>query len=218
MRDREPSDRRRDPADPDVADPDGRFSHRLESWLSNDSPKTLGDLAAAFREKSFAVLVLVLMFPAALPLPTAGITHVFEALTAGIAMQMIVGRTTVWLPRRWRDRDLRATTLQKAIPFILRRIRSVERFSRPRGSRLMQTSTANRGVGVLFVVLAAFAATAPPFSGLDTLPALGAVLVALAVILEDLAVLGVGILVGSGGVVAIFTVGAGVLRLVRSLL
>jgi hypothetical protein len=41
-----------------------------------------------------------------------------------------------------------------------------------------------RLLGLLFVALAIAAAFAPPFSGLDTLPALGAVAVALAIILE----------------------------------
>jgi hypothetical protein len=41
---------------------------------------------------------------------------------------------------------------------------------------------------------------APPFSGLDTLPALGVVLVSLGVVLEDIAVVGLGIIAGAGGV------------------
>ena len=42
---------------------------------------------------------------------------------------------------------------------------------------------------------------APPFSGLDTLPALGVVLLSLGVLLEDVAIVVAGLVVGAGGVV-----------------
>jgi hypothetical protein len=71
---------------------------------------------------------------------------------------------------------------------------------------------------VVFIGLAAGAAVAPPFSGLDTLPALGAVVIALGVILEDILVVGVGMLIGTGGVVLIISVGAALLRILQQML
>ena len=56
------------------------------------------------------------------------------------------------------------------------------------------------------------AAVAPPFSGLDTLPALGAVVVCLAIILEDVLVLGIGTAIGLGGIALIVTIGAALFR------
>ena len=41
---------------------------------------------------------------------------------------------------------------------------------------------------------------APPFTGLDTLPALGAVVISLGVLLEDFAVVLVGVAIGAAGV------------------
>ena len=41
---------------------------------------------------------------------------------------------------------------------------------------------------------------APPFTGLDTLPALGVVLLSLGVLLEDIAVVVLGAVVGAAGV------------------
>ena len=72
-------------------------------------------------------------------------------------------------------------------------------------------------LGLLLIALAIAAAVAPPFSGLDTLPALGAVGIALSIILEDVVVLAVGLLLGTGGVVLILTVGAALFRLMKSL-
>jgi hypothetical protein len=74
-----------------------------------------------------------------------------------------------------------------------------------------------RILGLVVMALAVGAALAPPFSGLDTLPALGAVVVALAILLEDAIVLAIGIVIGTGGIVLIISIGAAVARFARSL-
>ena len=85
------------------------FSDQLQHWLESDEPKTLGTMGEVFAEKSFAVTILLLMFVPSLPLPTGGVTHVFEAIVVVLTAQMIVGRRTIWLPERWQRRELGAT-------------------------------------------------------------------------------------------------------------
>jgi hypothetical protein len=198
-------------------DPDTTFSEQLEHWLRSDQPKTLHALGDVFGEKSFAVTILFLMFVPALPLPTGGVTHVFEVITVVLAAQMVLGRRTIWLPQRWQRRELGALTTGKSLPFMIRRIRWFERFSRPRGARLFQQRWFLRLLGVVLIGLAIAAAAAPPFSGLDTLPALGAVAVALAIILEDVVVVGIGLAIGAAGIALILTVGAALLHFARNL-
>jgi hypothetical protein len=198
-------------------DTDQQFSHQLDRWLSSDETKTLGALSDVFAEKSFAVTILLLMFVPALPLPTGGISHVFEAITVVLAVQMVLGRRTIWLPERWQGRELGPTTTDRAIPFMVRRIRLVERFSRPRSAWLFDQGWMLRLLGLLIMALAVAAALAPPFSGLDTLPALGAVAIALAIILEDIVVLAIGIVIGTGGVILIVTIGAAIVRILQHL-
>ena len=190
----------------------------LEAWLRGDSDKTVGALTRDFGEKSFAVAVLVLMLVPALPLPTGGISHVFEAITVVVGAEMVAGRETVWLPARWRRHSLGAATTERAIPVILRWVRRAERVSRPRGARLFAQGWTRRILGVVFIVFATAAALAPPFSGLDTLPAMGAVAVALALLFEDVVLLGVGFLVGLGGVALVVAAGAAVVGIVRNVL
>jgi hypothetical protein len=131
---------------------------------------------------------------------------------------MVIGARTIWLPARWRDRELGETTTKKAVPFIARTIRWFERFSRPRLARLYEERWFSRVLGVVVIGLAVAAAFAPPFSGLDTLPALGAVIVALSIILSDALLLGIGLVIGTGGVILIVTVGAAIVRLIKGLL
>ncbi len=105
----------------------------------------------------------------------------------------------------------------KAIPFTVKRVRWFEQRSRRRGAAFFHQRWFTRLLGLLIVALALVAMLAPPFSGLDTLPALGAVVVALSIVLEDTLFFGVGLLVGTGGVVLIVSVGAALARLVRDL-
>src|SRR6185437_7595611 len=96
----------------------GTFGDELEEWLRSDGPKTLGALGELFEEKSFAVTILMLMFVPALPLPTGGVTHVFELITVVIALQMVLGRRTIWLPRKWKQKELGKTITGKGVPFV----------------------------------------------------------------------------------------------------
>jgi hypothetical protein len=193
------------------------FSEQLEGWLASDAPKTLGGLGEVFSEKTFAVAVLLLMFPAALPLPTGGVTHVLEAIAVLVAIEMVLGLTTIWLPKRWRGRELGAAVTGKALPVVIRWVRRLERFSKPRAAAAMRSGPVRRLLGVVLIALAVAAGLAPPFSGLDTLPALAAVVVCLAIILEDAAILVVGLVVGVIAIVLEVALGAAVVRFFRSL-
>lgn len=195
-----------------MTESDEPFSSQLDQWLRSDAPKTLGSLGDAFEERTFAVTILMLMFLPAMPLPTGGITHVFEGIAIVVAAQMVLGRRSLWLPDRWRRRDLGAMTTEKMIPFMLRWVRRFERFSRPRGVQLFRWRWSVRLLGLLLAGLAVMAAIAPPFSGLDTLPALGAVAIALSIVFEDAVLLAVGIVIGSGGTAVILAIGGAVLK------
>jgi hypothetical protein len=197
---------------------DQPFSTQLEDWLRSDGPKTIGDLSQVFAAKSFAVTILLLMFVPALPLPTGGVTHVCEAITVLLGAQMVIGVHTLWLPARWKDRPFGARTTEKAIPFMVKRIRWFERFSRPRWAEVVGNAWFLRLLGLVIIGLAVAAALAPPFSGLDTLPSMGVVAIALGIILGDMLVVGIGAALGAGGVLLILTVGAALFRLLKDLL
>jgi hypothetical protein len=199
------------------ADAERPFSQELEDWLNGDAPKSLGSMADAFGEKSFAVVIMLLLFPSALPLPTGGLTDVFALIAALLALEMIVGARTIWLPQKLRHKQVGGSITGKAVPFIIRRIRKFESWSRPRLSGWFSNRWFARVHGALLLVCAAGTIVAPPFSGLDTLPALGGVAIALSIILEDVLVLGIGTLIGGGGIALIVTLGAAAARLFKSL-
>jgi hypothetical protein len=194
------------------------FSDELEAWLSSDSPKTLGRLNDVFDERSFAVAIMIVMFPSALPVPTGGITHLLELVALLLALQLVVGRREIWLPRRWRERELGKSITGKAIPFVIRRVRWFERWSQPRLAGVFEQGWFRRGAGIAFAAFAVAGLVAPPFSGLDTLPALGAVLLALSIILHDVAYSIAGGIVGVSGVALIVALGRAALELFEHVL
>jgi hypothetical protein len=64
-------------------------------------------------------------------------------------------------------------------------------------------------LGLVVAILTAAAFVAPPFSGLDTLPAIGVVIVSLGIILEDAVIIVPGIIIGALGIGVEIAAGAG---------
>jgi hypothetical protein len=192
-------------------------SEQLERWLSSDGEKTLASLIELFEEKSFAILFVVLLGVPALPLPTGGATHVFEIVAVLLAAQLIAGRKHIWLPQRWRTLELAGRRQQRFITALMKMIRRLERISRPRLRFLFDHRLSNIVFGLLVIGGCLGAFLAPPFTGLDTLPALGVVLLSLAVLLEDFAVVVAALVVGIAGVVLEIVVGSAALKGLESL-
>lgn len=180
------------------------FSNKLDLWLKSDSPKTLAAMNDVFAEKSFAISFLLLMSIPSLPIPTGGITHVFEAITILLAIEQIIGLRTIWTPKSLGKREVPISIIKKALPFLIRRIKWFEKYSRPRFSKFLANPIVNSMFGIIILGLALIAITAVPFSGLDTLPSLGIVFISLGLILEDIVGAIVGILIGLAGVAVIF--------------
>jgi hypothetical protein len=200
----------------DVSSP--TVSDELEQWLGGDQPKTLGNLIELFGPRSFALIFVLLMALPALPLPTGGATHVLEAVTMLVALELVVGRRCIWLPARWKRLDLVTPSRQKLLAALLRRIRWFERFSRPRASRLFEHRATRSVFGALVFGLTLSAFLAPPFSGLDTLPSLGVVILGLGVLLRDLVLAFVGALLGAIGVATTLAIGSLVVETAQRLL
>jgi hypothetical protein len=185
-----------------------KVSDELEHWLDGDGEKTLGSLIELFEEKSFAIIFVLLLALPALPLPTGGATHVFEIIAILLACQLIAGRHQIWLPDRWRRLEVAGERQQRLLAALMRMIRRLERFSRPRLRFLFDHRLSNIVFGVLVVVGSLGAFLAPPFTGLDTLPALGVVLLSLGVLLEDFFVVLAALLLGAAGILLEIVLGS----------
>lgn len=195
--------------------PSKPFSDQLEAWLKGKQPKTLASLDEVFQDRSFAITFLLLMILPATPLPTGGITHIFELIVILLCLEMMAGRQSPWLPDKWRHMPLGKTFTGKVIPTIMKWIRWFERHSRPRGKKFFTLPFAPQLLGFVVLVFTLGALLAPPFSGLDTLPSLAVVIIGLSIILEDLALFIVGLVAGAGGIALTIAVGTAIFESYR---
>jgi hypothetical protein len=194
-----------------------KVSDQLERWFREAGPRTLGSLTDLFGEKAFAVIFIVLMAVPALPLPTGGVTHVLEVVAILLALELIIGRRTIWLPARWKRLEVGGPAGGRFASALVRRIRWVERFSHPRLRVLFGHRLSGVVFGALVFALSLTALLAPPFSGLDTLPAFGVVVLSLGILLEDFVLVVIGLVVGALGVALVLVLGSLVFRLLRQL-
>jgi hypothetical protein len=201
---------------PDGAPP--KVSDELDRWLGGDTRKTVGGLIELFEEKSFALLFVFLLGVPALPLPTGGVTHVFEILAVLLAAQLVVGREQIWVPKRWRELEIAGPRQRKFLEGLMKLIRKLERFSKPRLRFLFNHRLSNSVFGVIVIAGTLGAFLAPPFTGLDTLPALGVVIVSLGVLLEDIVVVAAGVVVLVAGVILEIVLGSAAVGGVKKLL
>jgi len=180
--------------------PQPTLSHELKQWLKAENDKTLAAFNDVFAEKSFAITFLLLLALPALPIPTGGVTHVTELIAMLLSLELIIGRKTIWLPKRWLKTDMGKVMQGKAAQKLIGVITWFERLSRRRWSGFLVLRPVVSVTALLILIFTVAAFVAPPFSGLDTLPALGVVVMSLGIILEDALVVFAGILIGSGGI------------------
>ena len=88
------------------------------------------------------------------------------------------------------------------------------RFARPRLGTVLDLRTVRRLFGVIVFGLSLAAFIAPPFSGLDTLPALGVVVLSVGVLLHDTVLALAGLVIGALGVGLIVGLGHAITRLI----
>jgi hypothetical protein len=193
------------------------FSDQLESWLTSKKPRTILSLNEVFAERSFAITFLIFMALPALPIPTGGITHVFEIIVMLLCLELIAGRRTIWLPKRWQNKEVPGAIKRKLLPILMRRVRWFEKYSRSRLGWLINHPMSLRFLGLIILVLTVFAFIAPPFSGLDTLPAMGVFVISLGLVLNDVIILILGLIVGCTGAALTITLGAAITKAIQGL-
>ena len=151
-------------------------------------------------------------------MPTGGVTQILEVISIVVALPLMANRESISMARRWRTLDLGSDKEARLLTGLLNLVRRLERVSRPRLRMAFDHRTSNIVSGALVIAGSLAAFLAVPFTGLDTLPALGVVLISLAVLFEDFAVAAAGTVVLLAGVVLEIVVGWAALEGLGSLI
>ncbi|MDQ7772739.1 MAG: exopolysaccharide biosynthesis protein [Elusimicrobiales bacterium] len=93
---------------------------------------TLGEVFGRIGDRGFGLLLLILSLPSALPLPAPGYSTPFGILLFILALQMIYGRRTPWLPARAAGLRLKGKFVGAMLSFLEKFFGKVEFLIKPR--------------------------------------------------------------------------------------
>lgn len=175
-----------------------RTSEILSVLASGDGDRlTVGEIVSVLRDRAFALLVVLLGLPNCLPMPPP-IPLLCGLLLVFVALQIVLGRASPWLPKALLSRSLARSDVDRALARALPLFRRLERFSRPRMS-LLDNVFAMRLMGLILLVLALALVFAPPLVGQIPL-GIAVCLVGIGLVERDGVVVLGGLAVGSVGV------------------
>jgi hypothetical protein len=123
----------------------------------------------------------------------------------------------VWLPLRWRRLELAGARQQRFIAGVAEADLPARALLTPAPQVPLSPALPDIQFGLLAILGTAAALLAPPFSGLDTLPGLGVVILSLSVLLEDVLVALVGLLLAATGIALELALGAAAFRGISSI-
>ena len=130
------------------------LSARITSFVEGLDGKdcTLGELSEAFGEKGFGMLLLLLAFPAALPIPAPGYATPFGILMIVLGSQMLRGYKTPQLPETMKKRVLKYSLLGFLIEKWSVSVPSGRFFVKPRLEN--QVTKLYRVMGLIIILMA----------------------------------------------------------------
>lgn len=195
-----------------------RTSDVLLSLANGASERvSVGEILSTLHHQAFALLVVILALPNCLPMPPP-IPLISGLLLGFVAVQIIAGLKTPWLPAALLSKTIARTDVARAVARALPVVRRLERVSRTRLA-FFDTPLGMRGIGVVLLLLALGLLVSPPFVGQIPL-GIAACLVGLGLVERDGAVAVAGMTVGALGLTLtlgfVFAIVSGVEALARS--
>ncbi|MBA4807045.1 exopolysaccharide biosynthesis protein [Brevundimonas sp.] len=167
-----------------------RFSDVIEDLGQSDDPKLkLEELVAAFGERGFGAMILILSMLALLPWPPGG-KAVFAMPIILMSLELAFQRDSIWLPRWALRASISRPAYRSGVSRIMKTVRYVENLTRPR-LPLLTGEVADTVTGLICVILALIMALPIPFG--DALPGIAMIFFALGMMQRD----GIAILLGA---------------------
>lgn len=114
---------------------------------------TLGEVFERIGDRGFGLLLIVLSLPSALPVPAPGYSTPFGIVIAVLALQMLAGRTSPWLPARAAGTKLHGKFIDGMLGFFSKFFSKVEFLIRPR-LRWVGSRAGRAFLGALVLIMA----------------------------------------------------------------
>ena len=163
---------------------------------------TLADILLLAQERIFGFLLVILSLPSALPVPAPGYSIPFGILIFILAVQLMAGAKTPWLPKKMLNHAMPLSTVQGFLKAGLPWLRKIEAIARPRLSYICNTLPGKITLGSIIALMAI--SMMIPIPGTNTLPAIGVFVTAFGLSEDDGAISLAGlVLCVMGGMITI---------------
>jgi hypothetical protein len=161
-----------------------KFSKDLEALLirAQDCPLTLGDILTETAERGFSLVIGLLTLPFLFPMPP-GFTGPLGSGALLLALQMMAGQRSPWLPPRIAQYQLPAWLSHSLLKNIQRSTQILEKITRPRLRRIADSHYAWRLNGLCIAWLTVLLILPIPFT--NPIPTTGILLLAVATLESD---------------------------------
>jgi hypothetical protein len=169
------------------------FARTLDA--NADGVVVLGEVLDKAGDRGYGFLLILLAIPAFIPILPPGTSGVLGALMSIVALQMLVGLKQPWFPKRWRNKVLSPKVVQALQTRGVAILRQIERVSHPRGRRFTRNGVILRLSALVVIGLALVLSSPMPF--MNTLPALGVLLIGVGLANHDIYFLSAGWLIGT---------------------
>ncbi|MGB3510039.1 MAG: exopolysaccharide biosynthesis protein [Microcoleaceae cyanobacterium] len=151
-----------------------KLSVELQRYFFDEkraSKVTLGDIIELAGERIFGFLFVIVSLPSALPVPAPGYSIPFGLLLLLLAIQLIVGSKTPWLPKSWLNHSISLDKVQGVLKSGIPWLQKIELISRPRLSYICTSFVGRIVIGCAIALMAISMMMPIPLT--NTLPAIG---------------------------------------------
>lgn len=189
------------------------ISKRL-SQLADDAEGpsvTLNWILGQLHERAFGLFLLVLALPCCIPF-LYGIPQIVALPLMFVSAQILIGRTSPWLPMRLGAREVTKAGLHDLANRARPWLEKIEALSRPRLGMLTHPPL-DRIVGVALVVFSA--SILVPLPGTNTVPGFAVVLVSMGLLQRDGVLVLIGSLLGTVWIATLIFAGATLASLIK---
>ncbi|MGK7916552.1 MAG: exopolysaccharide biosynthesis protein [Prochloraceae cyanobacterium] len=131
----------------------------------------LADILSLAEERIFGFLLVILALPSALPIPAPGYSIPFGILIFVLAVQLLTGAKSPWLPQRMMNSSIKLKTAQGVVSTAIPWLRRIEAITRPRMTYLCTSLPGRIFIGSAIALMSI--SMMIPIPGTNTLPAIG---------------------------------------------
>lgn len=177
-----------------------RTSEILQAVIdrSGSGSLSVGEFIATLGDRSFGLAILIFALPNSLPIPgIPGFSTITGVPIILLGLQMLLGRRSVWMPRKVSrvrfSGETMSKVLAKALPFVI----WLEKYLRPR-LHYVCSPYGERLLGLLLAVLAAIISLPIPLG--NFLPGISITLLALGLLERD------GLFISAAAVLSLTTI------------